>query len=324
MERMSSKDPKTLRSYNNAINNFENFCMEKYGKADFVSELKEYDNDALFDFLQSWINWNNKLLPSTTRILFSRIKKYLYHRGVKLHQQDINEELEFRTQIQEERYGLRLNDIQTIIKNMRYKHKTQFICQLSSLMRIGELTQLRKKHLISDKQNIIVKIPATIAKLKKGRTTFFSKEASTLLRPLLRKIEDNDLVFGIKSDVNVAQILRRVLKKTGLDMKYESSGDYMINTHSFRAYGITKLSRHDPNFAKKIAGQKGYLDQYDRITDEEKLTLYQKFEDDLIIDDSEKQKAEIKRLESEKSELVILKEDHEKIMAYIERQENKK
>ena len=301
-----------------AINNFENFCMEKYGKADFVSELKEYDNDALFDFLQSWINWNNKLLPSTTRILFSRIKKYLYHRGVKLHQQDINEELEFRTQIQEERYGLTLNDIQTIIKNMRYKHKTQFICQLSSLMRIGELTQLRKKHLISDKQNIIVKIPATIAKLKKGRTTFFSKEASTLLRPLLRKIEDNDLVFGIKSDVNVAQILRRVLKKTGLDMKYESSGDYMINTHSFRAYGITKLSRHDPNFAKKIAGQKGYLDQYDRITDEEKLTLYQKFEDDLIIDDSEKQKAEIKRLESEKSELVILKEDHEKIILIIQ------
>lgn len=307
MERMSSKDPKTLRSYNMAINNFENFCMEKYGKADFVSELKEYDNDTLFDFLQSWINWNNKLLPSTTRILFSRIKKYLYHRGVKLHQQDINEELEFRTQIQEERYGLTLNDIQTIIKNMRYKHKTQFICQLSSLMRIGELTQLRKKHLISDKQNIIVKIPATIAKLKKGRTTFFSKEASTLLRPILRKIEDNDLVFGIKSDVNVAQILRRVLKKTGLDMKYESSGDFMINTHSFRAYGITKLSRRDPNFAKKIAGQKGYLDQYDRITDEEKLTLYQKFEDDLIIDDSEKQKAEIKKLESKKSELESLR-----------------
>jgi len=324
MEKMTPKDPKTLRSYNMAINNFENFCMEKYGKADFISELKEYDNDALFDFLQSWINWNDKLAPSTIRILFSRIKKYLYHRGIKLHQQDINEELEFRSQIQEERYGLALDDIQTITKNMKYRHKTQFICQLSSLMRIGELTQLRKKHLIADRQNIIVKIPATIAKLKKGRTTFFSKEASRLLRPLLRKINDDDLVFGIKSDVTVAQVLRRVLIKTGLDMKYESSGDYMINTHSFRAYGITKLSRHDPNFAKKIAGQRGYLDEYDRINDDEKLALYEKFENDLIIDDSEKQKAEIKKLESEKSELAILKEDHDKIMAWIERQEAKK
>jgi len=55
-----------------------------------------------------------------------------------------------------------------------------------------------------------------------------------------------------------------------------------------------------------------------------KLELYEKFENDLIIDDSEKQKAEIKKLESEKSELTILKKDHEKIMAYIARQENKK
>ena len=77
----------------------------------------------------------------------------------------------------------------------------------------------------------------------------------------------------------------------------------MINTHSFRAYGITKLSRHDPNFAKKLAGQKGYLLQYDRMTNEEKLAIYQKFEVDLIIDDSEKQKAEIQALQEEKSEL---------------------
>jgi hypothetical protein len=98
MERMITKDEKTLRSYGVAINNFENFCMEKYGKADFVSELKNYDTEDIFEVLQSWINWNNKLAPSSTKVMFSRIKKYLYHRGIKLHQQDINEELEFRTQ----------------------------------------------------------------------------------------------------------------------------------------------------------------------------------------------------------------------------------
>lgn len=303
IERMKSKDPKTLRSYNQAINNFENFCMEKHGKADIMTELKDSDHDDLYDFLQSWINWNSKLAPSSIKIMFSSVKKYLYHRGIKLNQQDIHEELEFRKSIQEERYGLTLENIQTITKNMRYKHKTQFICQLSSLMRIGELTQLRKKHLIADKQNIKVKIPATIAKFKKGRTTFFSKEASRLLRPLLREINDDDLVFGIKAESNLAQILRRILVKTGLDMRYESSSDFLINTHSFRAYGITKLSRHDQNFAKKLAGQKGYLDQYDRLTDDEKFDLYEKYEIDLIIDNSEKQKAAILELEGEKSEL---------------------
>jgi integrase len=307
IERMATKDEKTIRSYGVAINNFENFCMEKYGNADFVSELKDYETEDIFEVLQSWINWNNKLAPSSTKVMFSRIKKYLYHRGIKLYQQDINEELEFRTLIQEERYGLTLDDIQTIVKPMRYKHRTQFICQLSSLMRIGEITQLRKKHLISDKQNIIVKIPATIAKLKKARTTFFSKEASRLLKPLLREINDEDLVFGVKAETSIAQVLRRILIKTGLDMKYESSGDYMINTHSFRAYGITKLSRHDPNLAKKLAGQKGYLDQYDRINDDEKLELYQKFEIDLIIDNTVKLKADNEKLKQEKSEIHSIK-----------------
>ena len=104
--------------------------------------------------------------------------------------------------------------------------------------------------------------------------------------------------------------LRLALDKTGLDMKYETTGRYMINTHSFRAFGITKISRHDPNFAKKLAGQKGYLLQYDRMTDEEKLELYQKFEIDLIIDNSEKQEAEIQALNEEKDEL---KEVNEKL-----------
>ena len=173
MARNQTKDFKTLRGYNVAIDNFENYCMEKHGKADVILELKEFDKEQIYDFLQLWINWNDNRNPSTIKGYFSKIKKYLYHRGIALHQQDINEELEFRSIIQEERYGLTLDDIQTIVKPMRYKHRTQFICQLSSLMRIGELTMLKKKHLVLDKQNIIVKIPSTIAKFKKGRTTFF-------------------------------------------------------------------------------------------------------------------------------------------------------
>jgi len=308
MVKIASKDLGTQEGYKVALNNLQNFCMEKYGKADFIPELKEYDNEAIFDFLQEWINWNSDRSPRTVSNFFSRIKKYLHYRGIKLHPQDIKEELDFPSLIQEELYPMTLENIQTILKCMQYKQKTQFICQLSSLMRIGEIAQLRKKHLITTKQNIIVKIPATIAKFKKGRTTFFSKEASLLLRPILKRIEDEDLVFGSNEEkkysiINAEQILRRILDKTGLDMKYETVNRYMINTHSFRAYGITKLSRHDANFAKKIAGQKGYLLQYDRMTDDEKLELYQKFEIDLIIDDTKKQELKIQRQQKTITEL---------------------
>lgn len=312
MVKLASKDEGTQAGYKTALNNFENYCMEKYGKADYISELKEYDNEDLYEFLQAWINWNNKRSPRTVVNFFSRVKKYLYHRGIKLDLQDIKEELDFPTLIEEELYPITVNDINAIFKEMQYKQKVQFLCQSSSLMRIGEMIQLKKKNLIISKQNIIVKVPATIAKFKKGRTTFFSKEASKLLRPLLREMDDNDLVFGSSenkkySEINSEQILRRIIKKIGLDMRYETTNRFFINTHSFRAFGITKLSRRDPNFAKKLAGQKGYLLQYDRMSDEEKLELYEKYETDLIIDNSEKQKAEIKKLGKEKIDIEDLR-----------------
>ncbi len=39
MIKTSSKDESTQRGYIVALNNLENFCMEKYGKADFIIEL---------------------------------------------------------------------------------------------------------------------------------------------------------------------------------------------------------------------------------------------------------------------------------------------
>ena len=84
-------------------------------------------------------------------------------------------------------------------------------------------------------------------------------------------------------------------------MKYDS-GQYKINTHSFRAFFITKVSRHDPTFAKKLAGQKGYLLQYDRMTEEEKLEKYIEFEPNLLIFDQSKKNAEIEKLQKENKE----------------------
>ena len=287
-----------------AIDNFEKFSMETYGKVNIIPDLLKATQNEVFDMLQKWINWNSERAPSTITVYFSRLRKYLHYMGIKLDSQDVKNELEFKHSVQEELYGLTLDDIRKILNTLDFHTKVQFMCQLSSLMRIGEIVQLRKKHLILDKQNIIVRIPPTIAKFNKGRTTYFSKESSALLRPKLRRLDDDDLVFASNensryAEINAEQKLRRAIVRVGLDMRYESTNRYYINTHSFRAYGITKLSRHDPNFAKKIAGQKGYLLQYDRMSDEDKLEVYQKFEDELIIDDSLKQKEKITKLEVE-------------------------
>ena len=293
-----------------SIGNFENYCMQQYGKANIVPDMLESTELERFDTLQLWFNYMNEtptertdkpLDPATVAMYFSRVKVYLHYMGIKLDTQDVKHELSFKRVSQEEKYGLTLDDINKILDGIYYPMKVQLTCQLSSLMRVGEIVQIRKKHLILDKENIIVKIPSEIAKLKKARTTFFSKESSDLLRPKLKTLSANDLVFGshddgILAEQNSGQILRRHLKRIGLDMK-NSKGNNEINTHSFRAYGITKLSRHDENFAKKLAGQKGYLLQYDRISDNEKLELYQQYEPELTIDQTKKDKIIIEELE---------------------------
>ena len=326
-EKLQNQSPGSIEGIFIAVDNFEAFSMEKYGKANIIPDLKNSTDEELFDVLQSWINWNNSRAASTIKIYFSRLKKYLHYMGIKLHDQDVKAELDFKHVVQDELYGLSLEDIQKIFKQFRYKTRVQFLCQMSGLMRIGETVQLRKKHLILGNENIIVKIPSSIAKFNKGRTTFFSKEASKTLRPLIRNMDDDDLLFASNensryAELNSEQILRRTLIKIGLDMKYESTGRFMINTHSFRAYGITKLSRYDPNFAKKIAGQKGYLLQYDRVTDEEKLELYQKYEIDLIIDNTEKQKAEIKNKNEKIEELEKTKEEKTSLQDRLARMED--
>lgn len=311
-----------------AIDNFEKFSMETYGKVNIIPDLLEATTNEIYDTLQKWINWNSNRASSTIIIYFSRLRKYLHYMGVKLDSQDVKNELTFKHSVQEELYGLTLDDIRKILNNLDFHTKVQFLCQLSSCMRIGEIVQLRKKHLILDKQNIIVKIPSTIAKFNKGRTTYFSKEASALLRPKLRNLDDNDLVFASNensryAEINAEQKLRRAIIRVGLDMRYESTNRFYINTHSFRAYGITKLSRHDPNFAKKIAGQKGYLLQYDRMSDEEKLEVYQKFEDVLIIDDSEKQKQKIIQLEiTNEVKIKSMQEQLDSVMELLKRKKS--
>ncbi|MCH7649073.1 MAG: site-specific integrase, partial [Thaumarchaeota archaeon] len=148
---------------------------------------------------------------------------------------------------------------------------------------------------------------------KRARITFTSKEAEPYLRKRLKQISDDDLVWASNDNPNHAKVneanrIREYCAKAGLNERYEGNNRHKITTHSFRAFFITKLSRHDENFAKKLAGQKGYLLQYDRMTEEEKLEKYIEFEPDLLIFDESKKNAEIQCLKKEKSELEHYKE----------------
>ncbi len=47
MIKVTSRNEGTREGYKIALNNFKNFCMEKFGKVDMISDIKKYDNKEL-------------------------------------------------------------------------------------------------------------------------------------------------------------------------------------------------------------------------------------------------------------------------------------
>ncbi len=272
------------------------------------------DEDQAYDALQEWINGLGKH-PTTVRAYFGHIRRYLYHRGIKLDDLGIRQTLKFLSKVEEELYPLSREEIKSILEACNPKYRLMFLAQLSSGMRIGELADIRKRHLNTTKERIMVKIPASQTKTGRSRTTLFSQEVSDLLLPKLEKIDAQDLVFSRKTSTSNRRhspiaYLRHLLKRIGLYQKYESNGRGTITPHSFRAFFITQASRHDQNVAKMFAGQRGYLLQYDRLRDDQKLEEYLKIEPDLLIWNHDGSGRENKQLEEPAASFDLLKSEN--------------
>ena len=104
-------------------------------------------------------------------------------------------------------------------------------------------------------------------------------------------------------------------------MKYED-GSFKISTHSLRAYFFTQAVRkHGENYAHRMTGHSGYLMQYDRMNDEEKLKMYLELEPDLSIYDLTKANLEIERLKIQSSkENKELKEELDELKTQLAQQ----
>ena len=63
-------------------------------------------------------------------------------------------------------------------------------------MRIRETTCLRKKDFSFDFKRIKIDVPAQFTKTNTAHMTFVSREASTLLKPHLKSLSDDELVFS--------------------------------------------------------------------------------------------------------------------------------
>jgi len=298
-------------------NNFAVFCKEQFGKSleEVMQEMKRADEDAVFDTIQEWINWNNK--PNSIRAYFSHLKNYLYYRGIKMTSMDTKLNLVFGRKQQEEHYPLPREDLEKILKVASYPNRALYLLMVSSGMRPVEAIHIRKQDIEIDKR-LIFHVPAKWTKLKRAKTTFCSKEATALLMPIIKRKKSEETLFGSTNTGSVDVTFKRYCEKLALDKKTET-GRNKISPMSLRAYFITKISRHDPNLAKKWAGQLGYLLQYDRMNTKEMLDKYLEFEADLLIDPNEKLKAENERLLQDQDKVKVLEQQMDRMQKQLER-----
>jgi len=321
LEKLATKAESTRQNFNVTYESFDRFCEEKYDRsAENIIQEIPHEEGSEYDILQAWINWlSKKNIPSTIHARFSSLHGYFHYRGIKMYREDVKQDISLPVIPKEEKYPLRLEEIQKIINEANFKKKALYLTLLSSGMRIGEAVQLKKKHFDTSEKQFMIKIPANSTKTKAGRTVFISKEAGAAVRTLLKRIEDDDLVFAKNNKPHYAvccegMTFRRILRNTGLIESYESSRTNKITIHSFRSYFFTKATRkHGSNYAHKMTGHGGYLIEYDRMTDEEKRVMYLELEPDLLIDNTVRKDRKIEELEKKNAEINLMKGKQEEI-----------
>ena len=176
-------------------------------------------------------------------------------------------------------------------------------------MRIGETLGLRKRDFDFSQDRICITIPAKLTKMKMQRQTYISKEAEHYLIPIIKRMNQDEIVFSSNKN-NQKSVDNEVLnfwhlrKKAKLDVKYNDSKYHKISLHSFRSFFETQASNtHGLEYAHALIGHSGYLEQYYRLSKEDRLEKYIELEPKLTIGEDFRNEIKIQKLEIEKSEL---------------------
>ena len=118
--------------------------------------------------------------------------------------------------------------------------------------------------------------------------------------------------FGCELDT-VLMYFKKYCEKVGLDDKFETTGRMKINLYCFRAYFFTHALdalAESKDMAHALVGHGAYLQQYQRRTLSEKIDMWDKIEDEILVYDLNKKNHKIKKLEEANKRL---KDQNEKI-----------
>lgn len=307
-ERIANRSKRTQEIFETVLKSFDQFCMGYYEgrhSKDIFDELKvlseKEQTDAIIDILQNWIDWNYKkdVLTSTLKVYFSKLKAIFHHEGFRIHPQDIKENLVWQKKIHEELHALQMDEIRRILSSVKPKKRAFYLALLSTGARPSELLQSRKKDFDTSLPRIKITIHPEGVKTRSGRSAYLTKEAASYVITILKKLHDNDLVFTRNTNTSFAERsesrnFSKCCDEVGFTERYHSNNYRKITLYSFRSFFFGKCADiHREGYAHRMIGHGGYLPQYDRMSEEQKIEWFEKVEVHLTVDTTQQYHLEL-------------------------------
>jgi site-specific recombinase XerD len=147
---------------------------------------------------------------------------------------------------------LSVEEVQRLLNSFtNIKHKAIFTLCYSAGLRVGEILNLKVKHIDSDRMQIRIQQ----AKGKKDRYSLLSKKVLVLLREYVKEYEPPDYLFegqggGQYSASSIQALMRRQKKKCGITKKATSH----TLRHSFATHLLDNGT--DTRFIQELLGHK--------------------------------------------------------------------
>ena len=336
-EKIANRSKRTREIFETVQKSFNQFCLEYYENrtaSEIFDELKSLKDKeqicANCDTLQNWIDWNyNKdVLTSTLKVYFSKLKVIFHYEGLRLHPQDLKDNLIWKKKIREELHALQMNEIRQIPSVAKPLKRAFYLALLSTGARPGELLQARKQDFDSSNSRIKITLHPENVKTRSGRSVYLTQESGLYVNQILKQKQDDDLVFGkhmdpLIAEKNESKTFSRYCDNVGFTERYHSNNYRKITLYSFRSFFFGKCADiHREGYAHKMVGHGGYLPQYDRMSDEQKISWFLDVETELTVDHTEKYKLELQNQKKENTnnseEIAQLKKELLQIRAFHE------
>jgi len=325
----------------------ENFCQSTFKENHdvVISKLKKQikkDPNDLYIFLDDFLAYlstvkkpnlktrqrtGEVLAPATIISIYHILKSYLRYQLITI---DNNTEKQFVTlpKIKSDlEKPITLEEIQLLISKSDIQRTALYLVLASSGMRLGEALQLKKNNFDLTSEITHVIIPARIVKNSHGRTTYISNEATEKLRPILEKLDHDDLVFTTSDNSEQAgrteqRYFSRLRIKCGLTQRETNGRKSHIRMHKFRGRfaSICTSAGMQTEHVEAIIGWTSFKRAYYK-DDIPVLESYSKIQPHLLISpewrslneiqEKDKQLSRIKELDKRVSELEDQKDDLE-------------